>query len=148
MRRELSAGGVVIRRMRGRPWAAVVRPRREPHRPQVWALPKGLIDAGERPAETAVREVNEETGVRAVVDRKLGDVRYVYTWDGERIFKVVSFFLLRATGGRIGVLPPGMEIEVSEARWVPLDDAPSVLSYGGEKQMARKAVEVLAEGSS
>ena len=148
MRRELSAGGVVIRRMRGRPWAAVVRPRREPHRPQVWALPKGLIDAGERPAETAVREVNEETGVRAVVDRKLGDVRYVYTWDGERIFKVVSFFLLRATGGRIGVLPPGMEIEVSEARWVPLDDAPSLLSYGGEKQMARKAVEVLAEGSS
>ena len=148
MRRELSAGGVVIRRMRGRPWAAVVRPRREPHRPQVWALPKGLIDAGERPAETAVREVHEETGVRAVVDRKLGDVRYVYTWDGERIFKVVSFFLLRATGGRIGVLPPGMEIEVSEARWVPLDDVPSLLSYGGEQQMARKALGLLGEGSS
>jgi len=148
MRRELSAGGVVIRRMRGRPWAAVVRPRREPHRPQVWALPKGLIDAGERPAETAVREVHEETGVRAVVDRKLGDVRYVYTWDGERVFKVVSFFLLRAMGGRIGVLPPGMEIEVAEARWVPLDDVPSLLSYGGEQQMARKALGLLGEGSS
>ena len=148
MRRELSAGGVVIRRMRGRPWAAVVRPRREPHRPQVWALPKGLIDAGERPAETAVREVHEETGVRAVVERKLGDVRYVYTWDGERVFKVVSFFLLRAMGGRIGVLPPGMEIEVAEARWVPLDDVPSLLSYGGEQQMARKALGLLGEGSS
>jgi bis(5'-nucleosidyl)-tetraphosphatase len=111
-------------------------------------LPKGLIDPGERGPETAVREVFEETGLRAVIDGKLGDVRYVYTWDGERIFKVVSFFLLRATGGRIGVLPPGMEIEVAEARWVPLDDAPSVLSYGGEKQMARKAVETLAEGSS
>ena len=148
MRREFSAGGVVVRRMRGRWFAALVRPQREPHRPQVWALPKGLIDPGERGPETAVREVFEETGLRAVVDGKLGDVRYVYTWDGERIFKVVSFFLLRATGGRIGVLPAGMEIEVAEARWVPLDDAPSVLSYGGEKQMARKAVETLAEGSS
>ena len=148
MRREFSAGGVVVRRMRGRVWAAVVRPRREHQRRQVWALPKGLIDDGERPAETAVREVYEETGLHAAVDRKLGDVRYVYTWDGERVFKVVSFFLLRATGGRIGVLPPGMEIEVAEARWVPLDDVPSLLSYGGEKQMARKALEALAEGSS
>jgi len=135
--------------MRGRMWAAVVRPRRDDHRRQVWALPKGLIDDGERAPETAIRETYEETGVRAVVERKLGDVRYVYTWDGERIFKVVSFFLLRATGGRIGELPPGMEIEVAEARWVPLEDAPSLLSYGGEKQMARKAIEALAdEGSS
>ena len=148
MRREFSAGGVVVRRMRGRWWAAVVRPRRDDHRPQVWALPKGLIDEGERGLETAIREVYEETGLRAAGERKLGDVRYVYTWDGERIFKVVSFFLLRAKGGRIGVLPPGMEIEVAEARWVPLDDAPSILSYGGEKQIARKALEVLAEGSS
>jgi 8-oxo-dGTP pyrophosphatase MutT (NUDIX family) len=148
MRREFSAGGVVVRRMRGRWWLAAVRPQRERDRPQVWALPKGLIDPGERGVETAVREVFEETGLRGVVDRKLGDVRYVYTWDGERIFKVVSFFLVRATGGRIGELPTGMEIEVAEARWVPLEDAPALLSYGGEKEMARKAVEALAGGSS
>jgi 8-oxo-dGTP pyrophosphatase MutT (NUDIX family) len=147
MRREFSAGGVVIRRMRGRWWLAAVRPRREPDRPQVWALPKGLIDPGERGIETAVREVFEETGLRAVVDRKLGDVRYVYTWDGERIFKVVSFFLLRATGGMIGALPAGMEIEVAEARWVPLEEAADLLSYRGEQEMAAKAVDVL-EGSS
>jgi 8-oxo-dGTP pyrophosphatase MutT (NUDIX family) len=145
MRRELSAGGVVVRHMRGRWWAGLVRPRRDDDRPQVWALPKGLIDEGERPPETAVREVFEETGVRAVVDRKLGHSRYVYTWDGERIFKVVSFFLLRARGGRIGQLPPGMELEVAEARWVPLDDAPRLLSYGGEKQIAREAIAALAE---
>jgi 8-oxo-dGTP diphosphatase len=126
---------------------AAVRPRRDDHRPEVWALPKGLIDEGERGVETAVREVFEETGLRAVVDRKLGDVRYVYTWNGERVFKVVSFFLLRSTGGRIGALPPGMEIEVAEARWVTLDDAPRVLSYGGEKDMARSALDALAEGS-
>ena len=134
--------------MRGRWWAAVVRPRRDPGRPAVWALPKGLIDPGEQGVETAVREAFEETGLRTVADGKLGEVRYVYTWAGERVFKVVSFFLLRASGGRIGDLPPGMEIEVVEARWVPLDDAPTLLSYGGEKQMARKALEFLAEGSS
>jgi 8-oxo-dGTP pyrophosphatase MutT (NUDIX family) len=148
MRREFSAGGVVVRRMRGRWWIAVVRPRRDPDRPRVWALPKGLIDEGEHGLETAVREVYEETGLRARGERKLGDVRYVYTWDGERIFKVVSFFLLRAVGGRIGDLPAGMEIEVAEARWVLLDDAMTVLSYGGEKDMARKALEVLGEGSA
>ena len=81
-------------------------------------------------------------------ERKLGDVRYVYTWDGERIFKIVSFFLLRAVGGRLGDLPAGMEVEVAEAQWVPLAEAPGVLSYGGEKEIARKAVELLAEGSS
>jgi 8-oxo-dGTP pyrophosphatase MutT (NUDIX family) len=145
MRREFSAGGVVVRRMRGRWWAAIVRPRREHHRPTVWALPKGLIDEGERGAETAVREAFEETGIRGVVEEKLGDVRYVYTWADERVFKVVSFFLLRATGGRIGELPPGMEIEVAEARWVPLDEAPAVLSYKGEREMALKAIAVLAE---
>ena len=143
MRREFSAGGVVVRRMRGRWWTAVVRPRREHHRPQVWALPKGLIDEGERGLETAIREVHEETGLRAAGERKLGDVRYVYTWEGERVFKVVSFFLLRAVGGRIGDLPPGMEIEVAEARWVPLDDAATVLSYTGEREMAGKALEAV-----
>jgi len=120
-------------------------PRREPHRPQVWALPKGLIDSGERGLDTAIREVHEETGLRATGDLKLGDVRYVYTWEGERVFKVVSFFLLRAVDGRIGDLPPGMEIEVAEARWVPLDDAPTVLSYGGEREMALKALEAVTE---
>jgi 8-oxo-dGTP pyrophosphatase MutT (NUDIX family) len=131
--------------MRGRYWVAAVRPRRDPGRPEVWALPKGLIEPDESPADTAIREVGEETGLTARVERKLGDVRYVYTWDGERVFKVVSFFLLWATGGRIGDLPPGMEIEVAEARWIPLERAPRTLSYGGEREMAERALEALAE---
>jgi 8-oxo-dGTP pyrophosphatase MutT (NUDIX family) len=133
--------------MHGRWWLATVQPRREGDRPEVWALPKGLIDGGERGIETAVREVFEETGLRAVVDQKLGDVRYVYTWSGERVFKVVTFFLLRATGGRIGDLPAGMEIEVAAARWVPLEDASEVLSYKGEREMAARAADLLEEGS-
>jgi 8-oxo-dGTP pyrophosphatase MutT (NUDIX family) len=110
----------------------------------IWALPKGRIDAGESAAETAVREVHEETGVEGRLVEKLGDVRYVYTasWDGakgERIFKVVSFFLLRAGRGRIGNIDDAMRIEVAEARWLPLDEAPRLLAYGGERETAAKA---------
>lgn len=145
-RREFSAGVVLVRRMQGKPWFAAVRPRGKPE--GVWALPKGLIDAGEQPAEAAIREGYEETGVHGLLVRKLGDVRYVYTWQGERVLKIVSFFLARArqgTGtGRIGVLPEGMEREVAEARWLPLEDAQRLLAYRGEREMAGKALEQLA----
>jgi len=129
MRREFSAGVVLVRRMRGRWWFAAVRPQGK--RAGVWALPKGIVDPGEKPAETALREGFEETGVAGRLDSKLGDVRYVYTWEGERVFKVVSFFLAHARRGRIGALPPGMEVEVAEARWLGLDDGPTLLAYRG-----------------
>ena len=141
MQREFSAGGVLVRAIRGRPHVAAIRPQ---GRNRVWALPKGRIDAGESAAETAVREVREETGVEGRLVEKLGDVRYVYTatWEGakgERIFKVVSFFLLRAGRGRIGEIDESMRIEVAEARWLPLEEAPRLLTYGGEREMAAKA---------
>ena len=69
----------------------------------------------------------------------------MYTWQGERVFKVVSFYLAFATGGRIGDLPPGMEVEVAEARWLRLDDAPRLLAYRGERDMAERAREKLAD---
>ncbi len=127
--------------MRGRWWFAAVRPQGK--REGTWALPKGLVDAGETPAEAGLREGYEETGVHGTLDSKLGDVRYVYTWEGERVFKVVSFFLARAHGGRIGALPPGMEVEVADARWLPLADGPSILAYEGEREMAAEALERL-----
>jgi diadenosine hexaphosphate hydrolase (ATP-forming) len=138
MRREFSAGGVLVRRMRGRWFVAAIRPGGKA--PGVWALPKGGIGPGEDPGATAVREVEEETGTRGRLDRKLGDVRYVYTWDGERIFKVVSFFLVRWSGGRLGDIAPEFAIEVAEARWLPLEDAPRLLAYGGERDMAARAI--------
>ncbi len=130
--------------MNARWFVAATRPTGRPN--AVWALPKGLVDPGETPAETAVREAAEETGLAARLDVKLGDVRYVYTRrSGERVFKVVSFYLLRYRGGRIGELPSGMEVEVEEARWLPLDDARELLAYAGERDMAERARGVLAE---
>jgi 8-oxo-dGTP pyrophosphatase MutT (NUDIX family) len=109
----------------------------------VWALPKGLIGDGEKPAEAALREVEEETGIRGRLDSKLGDIRYVYTWEGERVFKVVSFFLVRYSSGRLGVIQPEFEHEIAEVRWLPLADAPRLLAYGGERDMAAKAIDAL-----
>jgi 8-oxo-dGTP pyrophosphatase MutT (NUDIX family) len=138
MRREFSAGGVVVRRLRGRWMLAAIRPGGKPA--GVWALPKGLIGRSEGAEETALREVEEETGVRGRSLGKLGDVRYVYTWAGERIFKVVSFYLVRYASGRLGKLAPELAHEVAEARWLPLADAPQLLAYKGEREIAELAV--------
>jgi 8-oxo-dGTP pyrophosphatase MutT (NUDIX family) len=130
-----------VRRLKGRWMMAAIRPAGK--KPGVWALPKGIIGQGEKPEETAVREVAEETGAEARLVRKLGDIRYVYTWAGERVFKVVSFYLLRYSRGRLGDLPPENAHEVAETRWLPLEDGPKLLAYKGEQEMAAKAVEAL-----
>jgi 8-oxo-dGTP pyrophosphatase MutT (NUDIX family) len=143
MRREFSAGGVLVRRLRGRWHLAAIRPAGKLE--GTWALPKGLIGPGEASAETAVREVAEETGAEGRLEGKLGDVRYVYTWAGERVFKVVSFYLLRYSSGRLGDLPPEHAHEVAEARWLPLEEAPKLLAYKGERDMAQKALDLLLE---
>jgi 8-oxo-dGTP pyrophosphatase MutT (NUDIX family) len=145
VRREFSAGGVLVRRLRGKWVLAAIRP--TGRKPPVWALPKGIIDQGEKPEQTAVREVAEETGVEAGLVTKLGDIRYVYTWAGERVFKVVSFYLLRYSRGRLGDLPPATAHEVAETRWLPLEEAPRLLAYKGEREMAEKALASLRDAA-
>jgi 8-oxo-dGTP pyrophosphatase MutT (NUDIX family) len=142
VRREFSAGGVVVRRVKGEWRLAAIRPA---GKDDVWALPKGLIGPGESAAEAAVREVAEETGVQGRLLEKLGDVRYVYTWRGERVFKVVSFFLIRYVRGRLGDVPEAFRHEVAEARWLPLAEAPRLLSYRGERELAEKALQICAK---
>ena len=141
MEREFSAGAVVVRRLRGRWWLAAIRPGGK--REGTWALPKGNVGHGESPEETAVREVTEETGLEGVSQGKLGDVRYVYTRSGNRIFKVVSFYLVRYRRGRIDDVPAAFRHEVAEARWLPLDEAPRLLAYSGEREMAKNALATL-----
>lgn len=158
MVREISAGGVVLRHTPEAWQIAVIEPRKEPAAKPVprsgrkesqkllLALPKGLVDSGEKPQDTAIREVLEETGLTAVPIVKLGDIKYFYvrSWgDGERVFKIVSFYLLRYVSGQIGEITPDMRIEVKQALWIPLDGAVRRLAYKGEKEMVKKAQEYL-----
>jgi 8-oxo-dGTP pyrophosphatase MutT (NUDIX family) len=162
MVREISAGGVVIRKREDAWWMAAIEPPEDSTRTAtgaspraaksktVLALPKGLVDPGEKPLETALREVQEETGVTAELIAKLADIKYVYTrsWgDGSRVFKIVSFYLMRYRSGRINEISPSMRIEVARALWVPLQDAPTLLAYKGEKQMAKQALEYVQSHS-
>jgi 8-oxo-dGTP pyrophosphatase MutT (NUDIX family) len=141
VRREFSAGGVVVRRLRGGWRLAAIKPGGK----DVWALPKGLVGPGENPAETAAREVAEETGIQGRLVEKLGDVRYVYTWEAERVFKIVSFYLFRYARGRLGDIPAEHAHEVDGTGWLPLEEAPRLLAYKGEREMAERAARLLAE---
>ena len=147
MIREFSAGAVVLRHMQEKWWLAVIEPGRhgEPEeRKDIIALPKGNVDPGEKPEQTALREVMEETGVRAKPISKLASIRYVYSrkWaGGEKIFKVVTFHLMRYQSGRIGEIKEEMKHEVRRAYWLPLTEAPAKLSYKGEKEVAQKALD-------
>lgn len=153
MEREYSAGGVVLSPRQERWWVAVIEPqgRRKPGSPAqapatVLALPKGNVDKGEKPEEAAVREVREETGIEAGLVAKLSDIKYIYvrSWGNhQRVFKVVSFFLLRYRSGRIGQITPAMHHEVRQAMWLPLDEAPQKLSYRGERDVVKLAQEYL-----
>jgi 8-oxo-dGTP pyrophosphatase MutT (NUDIX family) len=135
--REFSAGGVVVRRFRGRPFVAVVQVREG-----VLALPKGHPDDGESMKEAARREVHEEAGVVADLEEKLGDVRYWYSRDGERVLKVVSFYLFRYRSGSVR----DHDDEVESASWIPLEEAPDRLTFDGERKMAAAALSTLAPG--
>ena len=137
MIREFSAGGVVLRRMEGRVFVAVVRVRDE-----ILALPKGHPYGDETPAEAAQREVREETGLETELVEKLGDVEYWYVRGGKRVRKVVAFFLFRYRSGNV----EDHDHEVEEALWIPLEEAPALLAYKGEREMAVAALSRAKEG--
>ena len=167
--REFSAGGVVVRWQDGQWWMAAIEPAgRSAHvrktgcagkksgaagaaagagsKKQLLTLPKGLIDPGETPPQAAVREVREETGLEAELVTKLGDVRYVYvrSWgDGNRVFKVVMFYLLRYRSGNLGNISPEMRIEVADTVWLPLAEAATRLAYSSDKKMVKNAIAYL-----
>jgi 8-oxo-dGTP pyrophosphatase MutT (NUDIX family) len=161
MTREISAGGVVLRQISGVWHVALIEPQKsEPPADQsptenpkpakterkrsraLLTLPKGLVDPGEKPQAAAVREVFEETGIVAEPVTKLADNKYVYVrkWgDGARVFKIVSFYLMRYRSGEIDNLAADMRIEVKRALWVPLGDADKQMAYSNERKVLRQA---------
>ena len=158
MIREISAGGVVLRKTPEGWEMAVIEPqkdsiatlpaatRQKTSQKMLLALPKGLVDPGEKPEQTATREVAEETGLTAIPVTKLGDIKYAYvrSWgDKQRVFKIVSFYLFRYQSGQIDEIAPAMRIEVKRAIWIALEDAARKLAYRGEKDMVRRAEDYL-----
>jgi 8-oxo-dGTP pyrophosphatase MutT (NUDIX family) len=132
--REFSSGGVMVRNFRGRPFVAVVHPREG-----VTALPKGHPEGKEPALDAAAREVREEAGVEGESVGKLEDIRYWYVRDGERVLKIVSFFLFRYRSGSV----ENHDHEVMSAAWLPLEEAAEKLTYKGEREMAAAALSAL-----
>jgi 8-oxo-dGTP pyrophosphatase MutT (NUDIX family) len=140
---EISAGGVVYRREADRLEVLICKSSGY-HR---WVLPKGLVDPGEMHEQAAVREVGEETGVRARLIAPLGEPeKYVYSRGGLRIFKQVFYFLMVYESGDTA----DHDHEMEDVRWVTFDEADTLLAYDGARSVVRRALVLLTtnEGQS
>jgi 8-oxo-dGTP diphosphatase len=117
-----AAGGVVVR---DGAVALIYRPKYED-----WTLPKGKLEPGESEEEAALREVEEETGLRCELGRELGFVTYA---DRHGSPKIVHYWEMRVTAGEF---TPNRE--VSELRWLPLDEAPALLTHDRDREMLER----------
>ena len=136
--RQVSAGGVLVREGPHTP-EVLLASRRTKRGDLVWGLPKGLVEEGESPEDTAVREVAEETGYRGTVRSPLGEISYWFVWDGTRVRKTVHFFLMEDSGDQ----PGPRDREMEEVRWFPLDEAVKVAGFDSERDILRKAVQAV-----
>jgi len=109
----------------------------------LWSLPKGHVEAGETHEDAAVREVEEETGIRGRVLAALGTIDYWFVAEDRRIHKTVHHYLLEASGGELS----DEDIEVDEVAWVPLTELRDRLAYAGERRLADTAADLLADSA-
>ena len=131
MKREFSAGGIVFNDQ----GQVLVTQHSQNHH---WSFPKGLIDPGQTTEEAAIREVREEGGVEAEIVEKIGHNKYVYSFEGEKIFKVVTYFLMKYISGD----PKDHDWEVSEAGWYTVEDALNQLTFSQDRELLKKALEL------
>ena len=110
----------------------------------VWSLPKGHLERGETPEDAAVREVEEETGIRGRVLGHLGTIDFWFVAEQRRVHKTVHHYLLEAEGGELS----DEDIEVVEVAWVDLEDVPARLAYADERRLVARVPEVLDEGDA
>ena len=136
MRREISAGGVVVAEIDGAPHIVCIQP--TGRESGFWVLPKGRVDAGETMRQAAIREVREETGLDAEPTGLPVESRYVSTREGERVNKLGRFFPMRATGGTIDDIDDAMRVEVTSVGLVPVSDIDTALAYAGERTVVRR----------
>jgi 8-oxo-dGTP diphosphatase len=113
--------------------------------PARWQLPKGIVDPGETPEVTALREVREETGIETTLVAPLEPVEYWYVGhrgkQRVRFHKLVHFFLMAYESGQVS----DHDHEVNEARWVSLEEAQTLLAFKGERQAVAQATSLLAQ---
>jgi mutator protein MutT len=135
---ETSAGGLVVDEGQAN---AVIIGRLDRKGRLLWSLPKGHIEDGETPEQTAVREVKEETGITGTVVRPLGSIDYWFVAENRRVHKTVHHYLLTALSGELS----DEDTEVTEVAWVALDDLDDRLAYADERRLVRKAMQLLSE---
>jgi 8-oxo-dGTP pyrophosphatase MutT (NUDIX family) len=140
---ETSAGGLVVDLAAPAPAAAVIARLNRAGRLE-WCLPKGHLEGTETPQEAAVREIEEETGIRGRIVGELGSIDYWFAVEGRRIHKTVHHYLLEATGGRLSV-DNDPDAEAVDAAWVPLEDLGARLAFPNERRIARAARSLLPD---
>jgi 8-oxo-dGTP diphosphatase len=140
IRIQVSSGGVIFRKAKRRGVEIALISVKDG---KVWSLPKGLVEEGEEEAETAVREVREETGLSGRIVERLGDITYWYYLkeDNAKCKKTVHFFLLEYISGSTS----DHNWEVDEAEWFPIEDALRKVSYKGDKEILQKAKDMLSK---
>jgi 8-oxo-dGTP pyrophosphatase MutT (NUDIX family) len=136
---ETSAGGLVVDRSGAEPKAALIA--RLDRRGRLrWSLPKGHIEAGESTQDAAVREVEEETGIRGTVVEFLGTIDFRFMASGRRVHKTVHHYLLEAKTGTLS----DADVEVDEVAWVPVAELADRLAYADERRLVERVPDLLA----